>query len=66
MMEAYERPYKTVREALIDDWTGHKYARYWEKFGEEYPQPAVAEELDERGFPTGRPFPVAKKAASLA
>ena len=43
MMEAYERPYKPVQDSLLNDWTGHRYGKYWATYGEETPIPPVAE-----------------------
>lgn len=57
MMEAYSRPYKTVSERLIDDWTGHDFAKYWKTYGKPDPeQPPIAEKLNENGYSTGEPF----------
>ena len=65
MMEAYSRPYKTVREALIDDWTGTKFAENWKTFGQPDPDaPApTAQKLTEDGKSTGIPFHKPPKAA---
>jgi len=40
--------HKEVPHALIDDWTGHRYGKYWETYGSE-PFPPTAKKLDGRG-----------------
>ena len=54
MMEAYERPYKPVQDSLLNDWTGHRYGKYWATYGEETPIPPVAEVLDDNGYSLGK------------
>ena len=48
MMDAGLGAHKEVPHALVDDWTGHKYGKYWESYGKE-PFPPVAKKLDKTG-----------------
>lgn len=59
MMDAARRPYKPVRDALIDDWTGTRFAN--ECYGPKdcAPPPFVEslpEKLTKKGYPTGKPL----------